>query len=58
MIVRVFRARVQPGMQAEFERLVNEVLIPLVEAHNGLIMRYAGKPVGGNPDEFVMVSVW
>jgi heme-degrading monooxygenase HmoA len=58
MIIRVFRARVQSGMANAFERMVQELSIPLVEAQKGLLARYSGKPVGSNADEFVMVSVW
>jgi heme-degrading monooxygenase HmoA len=58
MIIRIFRARMQPGMNAEFERMVLELSIPLVEAQKGLIARYSGKPMGSNSDEFVMVSLW
>jgi heme-degrading monooxygenase HmoA len=58
MIVRVFRARVRPGMDNEFERMVRELSIPLVDRQRGLIARYSGRPVGGNATEFTMVSIW
>ena len=58
MIVRDFRALVRPGMGDEFERMVREISIPLVDRREGLVARYSGRPVGGNADEFVMVSVW
>jgi quinol monooxygenase YgiN len=58
MIIRVFRARVQSGMQDEYERLCREVAIPLMQAQPGLVALHVGKPTERAPDEFVMVSVW
>jgi heme-degrading monooxygenase HmoA len=58
MIVRVFRARVRPGKQAEFEAKVHELSIPLVKAQRGLLAFYSGRPMKSSPDEFVMITVW
>jgi heme-degrading monooxygenase HmoA len=58
MIIRVFRARVQPGMGATHERMVRDLSIPLVESQQGFITCYTGRPVGSNSDEYVMVSLW
>jgi heme-degrading monooxygenase HmoA len=58
MIVRVFRARVRPGKQAEFEAKVRELSIPLVKAQRGLVAFYSGRPMKSSPDEFVMVTIW
>ncbi len=58
MIVRVFRARVRPGKQAEFEALVKKLSIPLVMRQKGLVSFYSGRPLGRSKDEFVMVTVW
>ena len=35
MIVRVFRARVHPGKEDEFERFVIETALPMVKAAEG-----------------------
>ncbi len=58
MIIRVFRARIRQGRQAEFEALLGEVSIPLVLRQDGLIACHTGRPVGSNQDEFTMVSLW
>ncbi len=57
MLIRVFRARVRPGKQEEFERLVKET-IPTVRKHKGVLAVYAGRPIGSNSNEFTFVSVW
>ena len=41
MIIRVFRARVQPGMANAFERMVRELSILLVEDQKGLLATQA-----------------
>jgi heme-degrading monooxygenase HmoA len=58
VIVRIFRARPQPGAAEELERLAEEVSIPFVDAQAGLVARYTGRGVGATGDELVMVSVW
>ena len=58
MIIRVFHARARSGMGEAHERLMRELSMPLVEAQRGLIAFYAGRPVGGNTDEYTMVSLW
>ncbi len=58
MIVRVFRARVHAGKQAEFEAKVRELSIPLVKAQKGMVAFYSGRPMDSALDEFVMVTVW
>jgi quinol monooxygenase YgiN len=35
MIIRVFRAQIHPGNEAEFERFVRETGVPTVEAQAG-----------------------
>ena len=58
MIIRVFRARIRPGMNDEFERFLREGPIPKIAAHPGLVSQHVGRPSEGSPDEFVYVSVW
>ena len=58
MIVRVFRPRVHPGMQAEFERFLRETAMPFVSGHEGLIAQHAGRPLSSDTDEFVYITVW
>jgi quinol monooxygenase YgiN len=56
-VVRIFRARVKEGRQAEWERLVRDVSIPELSQAEGLLAYYPGAPLG-DPEEFSMVSVW
>lgn len=58
MIIRVFRARPQPGAVEELERLAKEVSIPFIEGQPGLVARYTGRGSGATGEELVMVSVW
>jgi heme-degrading monooxygenase HmoA len=58
MIIRVFRARVRPGKQQQFELKVRELSIPLVRSQKGLIAFFSGRPMESSPDEFVMVTAW
>jgi hypothetical protein len=44
MVIRVFRARVQPGKQADFEALARRLSVPLVQKQQGLLGFYAGRP--------------
>jgi hypothetical protein len=58
MLIRVFHARVQPGMQAEYERFVCETTLPLLQQLPGLVALHFGMPREETPDAFVMVSIW
>ena len=58
MIIRVFSAKVRPGKQQEFERIVKEEAIPMLEKHKGVVAEYAGRPFGTNSDDFTFVTVW
>jgi quinol monooxygenase YgiN len=56
-IVRVFRARVKPGQQANMQQLVRELSIPELSQSEGLLAYYPCEPLG-DTEEFAMVSVW
>jgi heme-degrading monooxygenase HmoA len=58
MVIRVFRAHVQPGRQADFEAMARRLSVPLVRKQQGLLGFYAGRPLGHSKDEFVMVTLW
>jgi heme-degrading monooxygenase HmoA len=58
MIIRVFRARPQPGTAGEVARLAEETSIPFVDSQPGLVARYTGRGVGATGEELVMVTVW
>ena len=52
MVIRVFRAHVQPGRQADFEAMARRLSVPLVRKQKGLLGFYAGRPLGHSKDEF------
>ena len=58
MIIRIFRAKVRPGKQAQFERMVEQLSIPLVQAQKGMIAFYPGQLVGPHAHEFVLITIW
>ena len=58
MVIRVFRAHVQPGRQADFEAMARRLSVPRVRKQKGLLGFYAGRPQGHSRDEFVMVTLW
>ena len=58
MIVRVFRAKVRPGKAAELEQEIKYGSVSLVEAQQGVVTYFAGRPKGSNHDEFVMITIW
>jgi heme-degrading monooxygenase HmoA len=57
VIVRVFRVRVHPGTEDEFERFVTGTGIPTVTAQPGCSHASAGRGRDGRP-EFVVVTHW
>jgi heme-degrading monooxygenase HmoA len=58
MIIRIFRARPQPGTADELARLAEEVSIPFIDGQPGLVARHTGRGVGATGEELVMVTVW
>ncbi len=57
MIMRIYHARVHPGREAEFERLVRADAVPRMEAQPGLLALHLGREMDA-PGGFVIVSVW
>ena len=58
MIVRVFRARVQPGKAAEFRKFFASEALAFVQAQKGLVRAEIGWPLSPDDDEFLMITVW
>jgi quinol monooxygenase YgiN len=58
MIVRVFRARIRPGKEAEFEQFVTGTGVPLVTAQAGCSQVTVGKSHWSDQPEFVVVTHW
>jgi quinol monooxygenase YgiN len=58
MVVRVFRARIRPGKEGEFERFVMGTGVPLVTAQAGCSHVTVGKSRWSDQPEFVVVTHW
>ena len=58
MIIRVFRACVHAGMQAEFEKFLHEQAIPLLRKQAGILAIQLGTPMEHTPNEFLVISTW
>jgi quinol monooxygenase YgiN len=58
VVVRVFRVRVHPGKEDEFERFVIETGIPMVKAQEGCTHVTAGRSRWSEQPEFVVVTHW
>lgn len=58
MIIRVFRATVKQGKEADFEAKARALSVPLVKGQRGLVTFLPGKPLRSGEREFVMITVW
>jgi quinol monooxygenase YgiN len=58
VIVRVFRARVHPGKEDEFERFLIATGVPMVTAAEGCTHVTTGKSRWTEQPEFVVVTHW
>lgn len=58
MILRIFRARAQPGEAAGFEDRARALGFDRMKPTPGLRAWIAGKPLDANAREFVMITVW
>jgi quinol monooxygenase YgiN len=58
MIIRVFRARIHPGSDDEFERFVRTTGVPVVRAHAGCSQVAWGRNCWSEQPEFVVVTHW
>jgi quinol monooxygenase YgiN len=57
VIVRIFKALVINGELERWQQQVEDYSIPWLEAQEGMLACYPGKPLG-DEREFVMVSLW
>ena len=58
MIIRVFRARIHPGKEDEFERFVRDTGVPRVKAQAGCSQVTWGRSRWSDQPEFVVVTHW
>ncbi|MCW3782178.1 antibiotic biosynthesis monooxygenase family protein [Defluviimonas salinarum] len=58
MIIRIFRATIHEGKEAEFREFFLHTALPLVKSQPGLVSATPGLPRPECPREFCMVMVW
>ncbi len=58
MIVRIFRAQIQPGKLAEWQHKVEKFSIPWLKSQRGMLGYYPGKPLSPDSREFCMIALW
>jgi transposase/heme-degrading monooxygenase HmoA len=58
MIIRVFAARLKPGMRGEYERLARATALPLMHEQPGCLGARVERVREDRPDDFVIVSLW
>jgi heme-degrading monooxygenase HmoA len=58
VIIRVFRPRIHPGKEREFEAFLRDTAVPLVSRQSGLVAQHVGRPPNPSSTEYVYVTVW
>jgi quinol monooxygenase YgiN len=58
VFMRIFRARVRPGKHEEFKKALEILALPNIQHRKGMVAFYPGQPTHGNPDEFILVTIW
>ncbi len=58
MLIRIFHARVRPGKQADFKKVLELLTLPAARASSGMVAFYPGQPLGPDSNDFVLVTVW
>ena len=58
MLIRLFHAKVRPGKQADFKKVLELLSLPTVQSRKGMIAFYPGQPMGMHGEEFVLVTIW
>lgn len=58
MIIRLFHAKVRPGKQADFKKILELLSLPDIQSQKGMIAFYPGQPLGPESNEFILVTVW
>lgn len=58
MIIRIFIARIFPGLSEEFMSKLKEVSVPLTQQANGLISLEIGASIDLDSNNFLMISRW
>jgi len=58
MIIRIFRARVRPGQEADFRRRLADETARLRRTQPGLLALHAGRLVDSTENEIAIVSIW
>jgi quinol monooxygenase YgiN len=58
MHIRLFHAKVRPGKQGDFKKVLEALSVPTIQKRKGMVAIYPGQPMGPDSNEFVLVTVW
>lgn len=58
MVIRLFHAKVRPGKQDEFRKILELLSLPSLKTRSEMVAMYPGQPMGASGNEFVLVTVW
>lgn len=58
MIIRVLQAKVHPGREAEFKRIIELLSLPQIRSKSGVVDVYPGQISGSGSTEFLLVTIW
>jgi heme-degrading monooxygenase HmoA len=57
-VMRVFRARVKPRREADWERLLDRQIDAQLKGARGLLQWFRGRSIDGESREYVVVTLW
>ena len=58
LIVRVYRARVRPGREADYVALLEGQVLPAAHTTDGLAAFHIARRLDGPTTEFLIITVW
>jgi heme-degrading monooxygenase HmoA len=57
-VMRVFRARVKPGREGDWEALLDRQIGAQLQGARGLLRWFRGRPLDEETHEYVVVTLW
>lgn len=58
MNIRLFHAKIRPGKQSEFKKIVQMLSRPHLHSKHGMIAFYPSQPIRKNCDEVLLITIW
>jgi hypothetical protein len=58
MIIRVLQAKVHPGREAEFKRIIELLSLPQIRSKSEVVDVFPGQLPGSGSTEFLLVTIW